>query len=283
MTTARPCAALLAGAFLLAGCLPAEMAPTSTEAPPAAAAEAQPQPKPAPEPVEIAEPRREVPPEVAAYYSARADGSRTLPAVDAADFHPMLLRNAVDYPTAEAPGTIVIDTKGPFLYLVEPEGRATRYGIAIGREGFGWTGSGHVARTARWPGWTPPPAMIKRDPSLAKWADGMPGGVSNPLGARALYINFGGRDFGLPHPRHQHPEVDRLGGVLGLLPHAEPGRGRPLRPGEDRSQGGRYVTAGARGATPAAGRGAPLAAYFLESLFEERAAPRAPTVARRRA
>ncbi len=131
-----------------------------------------------------------------AVYAAREDGERTLAAIDVAAIHPELLRNRVSFATAEAPGTIVIDTRGPFLYFVEPEGMATRYGIAIGREGFGWTGTGVIARSARWPGWTPPPAMIKRDPSLAEWAGGMPGGMQNPLGARALYIYFGGRDSG---------------------------------------------------------------------------------------
>ena len=165
---------LVLGGFLLAGCLPVENGVTV----------AAPQASDLPEPADPA------------VYAARADGDRMLPAIDVAAFHPALLRNRVAYATAEAPGTIVIDTKGPFLYLVEPEGMATRYGIAIGREGFGWTGTGYIARTARWPGWTPPPEMIKRDPSLAKWAGGMPGGVSNPLGARALYIYFGGRDSG---------------------------------------------------------------------------------------
>ncbi len=130
------------------------------------------------------------------YYAARSDGSRTISAVDTAAFHPALLRNEVAYETAEAPGTIVIDTKGPFLYLVGEEGRATRYGIAIGREGFGWKGEGTIARTAQWPTWTPPPEMIEREPYLEKWRGGMPGGPNNPLGARALYIYFGGRDSG---------------------------------------------------------------------------------------
>lgn len=129
-------------------------------------------------------------------YAARPDGNRTIPAINVADFHPMLLRNRVDYATELDPGSIVIDTKGPFLYLVEGEGRATRYGIAIGREGFGWKGTGTIARTARWPTWTPPPEMIAREPHLERWRDGMPGGLSNPLGARALYIYFGGRDSG---------------------------------------------------------------------------------------
>ncbi len=130
------------------------------------------------------------------YYASRADGARWLPEIDTDAFHPALLRNEVAFETEEAPGTVVIDTKGPFLYLVEGEGRAIRYGIAIGRSGFGWTGEGVIARRAKWPTWTPPPEMIRRDPSLAKWSGGQPGGVTNPLGARALYIYFGGRDSG---------------------------------------------------------------------------------------
>jgi lipoprotein-anchoring transpeptidase ErfK/SrfK len=190
--TARRRAALLWSALIVSGCLPTEMGPVATPAPEpaavvaAAAAMAAPARPPAPPPD----------PELVAIYSARADGGRTVPAVDVSAFHRELLRKRVDFATAERPGTIVIDTSGPFLYLVEPEGRATRYGIAIGREGFGWTGSGTIGRAAHWPRWTPPPEMIERDPSLAKWAGGQPGGVSNPLGARALYIYFGGADSG---------------------------------------------------------------------------------------
>lgn len=189
---ARSCAALLAAAVALGACAGAP--PTgpvlsgSVAAPEAARAAAE-LPlvvveKPAPDPALLA------------MYASRADGDKTLPAIDVAAFHRELLRNEVDYPTTEAPGTIVVDTHGPFLYLVEDAGRATRYGIAIGREGFGWTGSGTIARRAKWPTWTPPPEMIARDPHVAKWAGGQPGGVTNPLGARALYIDFDGADSG---------------------------------------------------------------------------------------
>jgi lipoprotein-anchoring transpeptidase ErfK/SrfK len=182
--TARLVVSLVAGAFILAGCVPEGVAPVEVPPPASKAQPVEPAAAPAPDPALVA------------MYAARPDGERALPAVDVTQFHRALLRNEVEYPTGEAPGTIVIDTKGPFLYLVEGEGRATRYGIAIGREGFGWKGAGTIARTAKWPRWTPPPEMIERDPSLAKWKDGQPGGVSNPLGARALYIYFGGRDSG---------------------------------------------------------------------------------------
>ena len=190
-------AAPLLGVFFLTGCADTSVEPvvSSPTGDQAAAARLTTEPsvkqpgetdvdKPAPDPALVA------------MYASRADGEWTLPAIDVTRFHRELLRNEVDYPTAEAPGTIVIDTAGPFLYLVEPGGKATRYGIAIGREGFGWTGTGTIARAAKWPRWTPPPEMIERDPSLAKWKGGQPGGTSNPLGARALYIYFGGQDSG---------------------------------------------------------------------------------------
>jgi lipoprotein-anchoring transpeptidase ErfK/SrfK len=114
--------------------------------------------------------------------------------VDVAKFDPKYLRQEVSWEGPDAPGTIVIDTATRHLYLVEDGGTATRYGVAIGREGFGWTGEGRIGRRAHWPRWTPPPEMIKRDPKLAEWKGGMPGGPRNPLGARALYIYFGDND-----------------------------------------------------------------------------------------
>ena len=180
--SARLSVALWGAAILLAGCMPGEIGPVAAVPPETTPAEAAVPPAPDPQ--------------LVATYASRADGDRMLPAIDVTKFHRALLRNEVDYPTAEAPGTIVIDTHGPFLYLVEGDGKATRYGIAVGREGFGWTGTGTIVRSAKWPRWTPPPEMIERDPSLAEWAGGMPGGLNNPLGARALYINFGGADSG---------------------------------------------------------------------------------------
>jgi lipoprotein-anchoring transpeptidase ErfK/SrfK len=103
-------------------------------------------------------------------------------------------RQVVRFRTAEKPGTIIIDADKHFLYLVLPDFRAIRYGIGVGREGFGWAGIVEVGRKAEWPTWTPPPEMVARDPKAAKYAGGMPGGPDNPLGARALYLYEGGRD-----------------------------------------------------------------------------------------
>lgn len=103
-------------------------------------------------------------------------------------------RRIVPYSGEEAPGTIVIDTRNRFLYLVQPGNEAIRYGIGVGRQGFSWSGSAVIRRKAKWPTWTPPKAMVERDPFAAKWANGMPGGPQNPLGARALYLYQGNRD-----------------------------------------------------------------------------------------
>jgi lipoprotein-anchoring transpeptidase ErfK/SrfK len=103
-------------------------------------------------------------------------------------------RYEIDDPTGEAPGTIIVDTKANFLYLVLPNKRAIRYGVATGSEAFGWTGTARVARKAEWPRWTPPAEMLQRWPHLRHAAGGMNGGPDNPLGARALYLYEGNRD-----------------------------------------------------------------------------------------
>ncbi len=107
---------------------------------------------------------------------------------------PQYQRRRVRYATAEKPGTIIVDTSERYLYVVEPNGMATRYGVGVGREGFAWNGRARVGRKAEWPVWTPPPQMIKRQPELKKYAGGMAGGPENPLGARAMYLYDGGRD-----------------------------------------------------------------------------------------
>ncbi len=94
-------------------------------------------------------------------------------------------RQEVDYTGPEAPGTIVIDTPDRFLFLVEPRGKALRYGVGVGRPGFEWSGVKRISRKSEWPDWTPPQQMLLRRPDLPRH---MAGGPDNPLGARALYL-----------------------------------------------------------------------------------------------
>jgi lipoprotein-anchoring transpeptidase ErfK/SrfK len=94
-------------------------------------------------------------------------------------------RAVVDFPTREPAGTIIIDTANTYLYLVLGSGKAIRYGIGVGREGFTWSGAQKVSRMAEWPDWHPPREMIERQPYLPRF---MAGGEGNPLGARALYL-----------------------------------------------------------------------------------------------
>jgi lipoprotein-anchoring transpeptidase ErfK/SrfK len=102
------------------------------------------------------------------------------------DLRPELRRQVVNYRTSEAPGTIIIDTPNTYLYLVMPGGKAMRYGIGVGREGFTWSGTKTIERKAEWPDWTPPPQMIQRQPYLPRF---VAGGEGNPLGARAMYLS----------------------------------------------------------------------------------------------
>lgn len=115
--------------------------------------------------------------------SAYATGNQPDPRDTPID--PKFLRQEVAYPGREVPGTIIVDTENKFLYLIEDGGRALRYGIGVGRPGFLWAGIKTVTAKREWPDWRPPAQMIARRPDLPRF---MPGGIDNPLGARALYL-----------------------------------------------------------------------------------------------
>lgn len=116
-----------------------------------------------------------------------------IPASDISKVDPKYFRQTVRYETKEAPGTIIVDPKNYFVYRIEEDGMATRYGANVGRDGFLWNGDAYVGRKGEWATWTPPKEMIKRQPEVAKYAGGMPGGLENPLGARTLYLYQNGQ------------------------------------------------------------------------------------------
>ncbi len=103
-------------------------------------------------------------------------------------------RKQISFNTHESPGTIIVDPHAKYLYFILANGRAMRYGIGVGRQGFEWSGEAVIRRKAKWPRWTPPKEMVERDELAAEWANGMPGGPTNPLGARALYLFQGDVD-----------------------------------------------------------------------------------------
>jgi lipoprotein-anchoring transpeptidase ErfK/SrfK len=136
-------------------------------------------------------------PSVLAMYRAMPEEQFPIPAPDLKKVPERYYRKQVDYPTSEKVGTLVVDTNNYYLYLVQENGKAMRYGVGLGRAGFEWSGRARIARKAAWPKWTPPEEMIQRQPELEKWSwrnGGMPPGIENPLGARALYIFQGNKD-----------------------------------------------------------------------------------------
>ncbi|MFN3686341.1 L,D-transpeptidase [Salinarimonas sp.] len=136
-----------------------------------------------------------IPADILEMYAALPGEEFPLPAIDPSIVEPQFWRRVVSDPTGEPEGTITVDTDDRFLYLSLEGGRAVRYGIGVGQEGLAFTGTAIVARKAAWPRWTPTQNMIRRDPERnAPWAGGMPGGLENPLGARALYLYRNGRD-----------------------------------------------------------------------------------------
>lgn len=143
------------------------------------------------------------------HYNAVPDEGRTVPPVPVAEVPAEYRRQDVDYPLDVPVGMIVIDPSSKHLYLITAKGHAVRYGIAVGRAGFGWSGEADITGRTTWPTWTPPPEMIVRRPELAKFSTGQPGGLTNPLGARALYLKTDGRDYG--YRIHGTPEWDSIG------------------------------------------------------------------------
>ena len=145
----------------------------------------------------------------AAYYGPVADNGLNVPAVPVEQVPPAYQRQIVAYETDQPVGTIIIDPSTKHLYLVAAGKKAMRYGIAVGRAGFGWSGEADIVGRTTWPTWTPPQEMIARHPELAKFEDGQPGGLTNPLGARALYLKTNGVDYG--YRIHGTPEWNSIG------------------------------------------------------------------------
>ena len=145
-------------------------------------------------------------------YGARSDAGYRLPAIPIMKVPSQYRRAIVRYDTAEAPGTIIVETGEKHLYYVMGNGKAMRYGIGVGKEGFEWKGTTRIALKREWPVWTPPSAMIKRRPDLAKWRSGMPGGPDNALGARAMYLFNKAGDSG--YRLHGTPEWFSIGKAM---------------------------------------------------------------------
>jgi len=124
-------------------------------------------------------------PSAHAQNAAGGDRPGYVPSEDEEQLDPKWEKTVVFYRTAEAPGTIIVNTNERFLYLILGAGRALRYGIGVGRDGFQWQGLLKITNKKEWPDWTPPPEMIARQPFLPRFMSGGPG---NPLGARALYL-----------------------------------------------------------------------------------------------
>ncbi|HJZ14054.1 MAG TPA: L,D-transpeptidase, partial [Stellaceae bacterium] len=163
-----------------------------------------------------------------------------------------LRRQVVSYQGNEAAGTVIVDTAHTYLYLILGGGKAMRYGIGVGRDGFTWSGVQTISRKAEWPDWIPPKEMVARQPYLPRWVSGGPG---NPLGARAMYL--GGTDYrihGTNDPttigKHVSSGCIRLANddVIDLYSHINVGTKVIVLPNADRNaavEGGRRASLGA--------------------------------------
>ena len=130
-------------------------------------------------------------------YGSMPEERFPLPAIEISKVPSKFRRRQVNFTSPYPVGTVIVDTKTYYLHLVQENGKAMRYGVGLGRQGFEWSGEGVIQWKQAWPKWTPPEEMIARQPELEKWSadnGGMPPGLSNPLGARALYIFQNGKD-----------------------------------------------------------------------------------------
>ncbi|MES2434494.1 MAG: L,D-transpeptidase [Pseudomonadota bacterium] len=150
-----------------------------------------------------------VPTDNALHYAGVVDDGITVPTVPVEKVPADFQVQQVDYASAEAVGTIIINPAEKHLYYINGKNTALRYGIAVGKAGFQWAGVANITNRTHWPKWTPPPEMIERKPELAKWEKGQPGGPTNPLGARALYLTTNGVDYG--YRIHGTPEWFSIG------------------------------------------------------------------------
>lgn len=140
-------------------------------------------------------PPADAPPVEVPGYEGVQDGEFFIQPVESRYLDDLTKRTEVDYAGPESPGTIVVDTYARRLYYVMENGRAMRYAIAVGRQGLAFRGNGTIRRKEEWPAWTPTANMIRTFPeTYAEYRGGLPGGLENPLGARALYLYRGGRD-----------------------------------------------------------------------------------------
>jgi lipoprotein-anchoring transpeptidase ErfK/SrfK len=130
----------------------------------------------------------------AVFSQSAEDDPYPLPPFNYSKLPPPFRPAVVEYTGRQLPGTVIVDTPNRQIYLVLQGGQAMRWGCAVGKDGFRWAGLADIGRKVMWPRWTPPKEMIARSPEKAKWANGMPGGPDNPLGARALYLFQNGND-----------------------------------------------------------------------------------------
>ena len=183
--------------------------------------------------------------EAAKVYGPVPDEKFPIPAVDVSKVDPKYFRRTVRYDTKEAPGTIIVDPGNYYVYRIEDDGSATRYGANVGRDGFRWSGDAYIGRKAEWATWTPPKEMIKRQPEAAKYARGMPGGLDNPLGARTLYLYQNGAYTLYTIYASSDAEIDRLRHHKRLRRPAQSGHDPPVLTNAGQDEGGRPAGIGA--------------------------------------